>query len=106
MKNHAPYARQFYRAMQKWIKSGCPEYNKFLFTKRYGLCQNYFFFLRSSAVTYSTLELYDLKKDFRDLKLNPNHPFNATSREYFEETEAKLTYKNSARLVWIKEHAK
>lgn len=93
---------QFYREIQEWIDSGCPEYRPFL--NHVGLCDSLeSWCIRTFPERLVDLEL-ELTNQFAESALDDDYPFNAT-RSYWEETTKKTVYKNHARLAWIKAHA-
>lgn len=100
----SPELKKFYRAMQIWIVSGCPQDNPYNFQDNIGLCANVVEF---SAIENIYKDLGDeMYEQFDSEGLDYCYPFNDRwGNEYVNESNVHTIYKNPKRLAWIARHA-
>ena len=104
----------FYKAIQAWIDAGCPKNT--IFRKSVGLCGNLsrfvsYHFPGKSKMAFDASDR--MTDSFRAAGLSWLFPFNDFPDlrgykcwHYEKEAQSGKTYKNEARLNWIKEHSK
>lgn len=98
----SPELKQFYIDLQKWIDSGFPEHHSFL--PSLGICNNLGWYCVHFNLDLNKTKS-DLTSQFAAAGLDTQVPFNKDFRDFQIEKEDCKTYKNPARLAWIKKQA-
>lgn len=89
----------FYKDLKAWIDEGCPTHP--IFDHTTGLCSNLQYWQICKNLRPSLVELVN---QFYGAGLDDIYPFNPAS-DYSLERRRGETYKNKARLKWVKDHA-
>ena len=92
---------KFLKHINQWIEAGCPEGNKWFFTKDYSLCAN----LHNYLMFEHPNRVYECYKYFQtELLKGKKYPFNKGVQNFTGEMFTSSFYENTARRAFIIHH--